>query len=73
MVEPMAERVAETNGTTVVKVKPSARGWTLEWFSLGPEYCASVWTKGVIQGCGFGPTEEAAIAAAKEDAKRFAA
>lgn len=60
------------NGQTI-QIKPSARGWTLEWWSLGPEYCASVWQKGVIQGVGFGPTEEAAEAAAIEDAAKLAA
>ena len=56
------------NGWTA-EVDPSARANTLDWYSLGPEYVAAVYLNGVIQGTGFESTEDAAILAAKRDAK----
>jgi hypothetical protein len=55
--------------------RPSARALSLEWFSLGPEYIASIFVGRVIAGVGFGDTplaafEEAALAAAADAGSR---
>ena len=57
-----------TNAITI-EVEPSARAMTLEWFSLGPEYIASIFSGKVIQGVGFASTEVEAVLEAKRDAK----
>ena len=48
----------------VTSIVPSARALTLEWYSKGPEWMATIMRGRELVGIGFGPTHMEAFAAA---------